>query len=422
MRTVARIVFLVVGVGLLCQIVPNFYDTATRQVVRTPYFSYSTVENKLLVRRYLDEEAVHMDLEGNVYSERDYERVTPLRHHAQLARDGRMPETIGGIRVNQHLILRERTYIRIRPESFETGLVNLRPLFESESGRVNLEMPTDLMRLDDAVTFYIPAENRIDEDKSAHYTDVLEAAGVVFPVVRYGSFPTTRKPFDEGFIFEDAAGALFSLRQVQGEPEVALMKDLGLPEQAKMWEQLRPKLIEIQEQANRAIRAVIVDQADRIWLVAGDFFRLVPIEMATYEPANSRLLIRGNLLTFSVMVRSPEGIEVVILDRDFNELARHSEFVPGRDDFAWEAADWLFPLRIDYRNRHSNYLGLFVGWGQPWAFGISGLMALGYLGWARWTHRWRAVRLVDALVIVLSGWLGLVMALAIPPTHARHRR
>jgi hypothetical protein len=43
-------------------------------------------------------------------------------------------------------------------------LVNLRPLFEAASGRVNLEMPSDQM----------------------------EAAGVTFPVVRYGRNPADR--------------------------------------------------------------------------------------------------------------------------------------------------------------------------------------------------------------------------------------
>jgi uncharacterized protein (DUF1499 family) len=417
----ARFIFLFIGTALMCQIVPNFYNTVTRQVARSPSFSYSPVAEKLLVRRYVEEGSFYADLEGKRYSSSEYERLKPLRYYAQLALDGRAPEEVAGVPVDAQVISNERTYIRIQPESYETGLVNLRPLFESASGRVSLEMPSELMRLEDGVEFYLPAENRVDEEMSAQYTAALEAAGVRFPVQRYGTYPTTRKPFDEGFIFEDASGVIFNLKKVKGEPFIARLKDLGLPEQADLWDGLSPKLIEIQEQGNRAIRAVIVDQEDQIWLVTGEQYKLVPVDMETYTPENSRLLVRGDLLTFSVYVRSPDAIEILVMDRDFNVLAQHQEFVPGRQDFAFKARDWLFPLELDYRSRHSNFLGFFFQVGSPFAFLISSLLAAGYAFWAWKTRRWRFHRLLDVVAIVATGFVGLLVAVSIPPTQARRQ-
>jgi hypothetical protein len=283
-------------------------------------------------------------------------------------------------------------------------------------------MPSDLMRLEDSVEFFLPAENRIDVEKSKKYTAALKGAGVCFPVQRYGSYPTTRKPFDEGFIFEDADGVIFSLKQVQGEPLVAKPRDLGLPEQAELWDSLSPKLIEVQEQGNRAIRAVIVDSDNRVWLVTGDQYRLVPVDLESYTPENSRLLIRGDLLTFSVLVRTPDSIEIMVFDREFNRLAHHQEFVPGRQDFAFKAGNWLFPVELKYNSRHSNFLGFFFHVGSPMAFVISAFLAGGYFLWAWKTQRWRRARLMDVLVIALTGLVGLIVALAIPPTQPRRLR
>lgn len=422
MIATSRIIFLFVGALLMCNIVPNFYNSSTRQTVRTPAFTYSPVEGKILVRRYFEDGSVYTDLDGQTYSQAEYESLTPLRHYAQLVLDGKMPEEVAGASIDPQDIANERTYIRIQPESFETGLVNLRPLFESASGRVNLEMPEDLMRLEDAVTFYLPAENRVDADKSMQYTNALKAAGVLFPIVRYGSYPTTRKTFDEGFIFEDSAGVLYRLRRVEGQPSVAKLKDIGLPEQAALWDQLSPKLIEIQEQANREIRATIVDENNRIWLIAGENYKLVPVEMVRYTPWNSRLLIRGDLLTYSILVRSPDAIEIKVLDRDFRELAHHHERVPGRQDIAFKVRDLIFPIELDYRSRHSNFLGFFFEFGSPWAFVISGLLALGYAIWAWRTRRWRTQRVLDLIVILATGLLGLVVAILIPPTRPRKLR
>jgi len=416
MKTLPRFVLALTTLLLLAYYVPAGYWLVAEKVRRAPNIQYSCVNNSFLFYRH-DGDGVRMtDGTGKEYERSEFEALLPLLHWAQLAKEGRLPKSIGGVDLGIDKIRRAQFSARLRSEELNMPSVPLYPLLEAESGRVRLEMPGDTMRLSTGIAFLDPETRSVIEGKTALFAKAFEKAGFKFPVRVIGGNPTNKKPYDEGFYLADAQGEIFRLRQVKGAPELLrLAGDLAKDAHANSWKGLKPRAFIVQESDSRSLRVLILDEEGRLHLALGPDYRPVTLPLQTYDPSRSVLTIRGDLLNRLVVCDSGDRIEALAFDRDFNLLATHLEPVPARENLpAGRLARHLFPFMLRMEDSSSSFFGVYVDWGSALAFATNGVLLLLVLVWRRLKKLPLRTRWPDLAVIAFGGVLGLVSAVLLP--------
>lgn len=90
-------------------------------------------------------------------------------------------------------------------------------MFESCSGKVDLENPSDMFRLKENIEFIDMTTNRVDEQKSARFQQAMEKAGFTFPALWVTGIPTSQKSYDEGYFALDSEGTSFPYKNDKRE-------------------------------------------------------------------------------------------------------------------------------------------------------------------------------------------------------------
>jgi hypothetical protein len=414
MTLVARFLLLLTGILALAHYAPAGYWLAAAKPRRAPTVFYSCVEQRFLLLRSERGELLRADPGGKSYTREDFERLLPLDNYLQLYKDGRMPKEIRGVAITPEKLRRERVNLRLKPEALDSPGAPLHPLFESQSGRVRLETPADMLRLGAGAEFIEIKSNAVNRAKSEKLRLALAAAEFTFPVSVAGGNPTALKPYDEGLFVADATGSVFHLRQVKGEFELDRLADKAAPEDAARWRALQPRHIHVQEQDNRELRALIIDTAGRAHLLVGPQYRLVTLPFEHYDPSQMALTVRGDMLNRLATASSADRVEALVFDRDYQVVDRYTEALPPAT--AQPAGRWaktLFPFTLELASNGSGYLGWHFEAGNPWAWGLNAVCAGGYLVWVR-KRPWNRGRALDLAAISLGGWYGLAISAALP--------
>ena len=294
MTRFSKLFFGLLVVVLLLWQVPWAVNYLTAERETTPFTLYSEVLNDFALIRRGNGEIEYADRRGNRYEQRQFDSLLPLFYARQLVADGRFPDSIGGRAVSPREAQEAPFVFRSPPQGVNTPTPGIRFLLESMSGRVDLEMPADAFRLtDDGIEFIDMAANRVEQQKSARFTEVMRRKGVRFPVTELSGNPTTRKEYDEGYVLLDADRRMFHLKMVQGRPYV---RAIALPEG------VRPEHLFITEFHNRRTLALLTDDRARLYAVCMPGYEVRRVGEVFYDPLRESISIIGTLLHWTVCV------------------------------------------------------------------------------------------------------------------------
>ena len=260
---------------------------------RYPFTYYSSVINQFC---YLDQDNDNVrgkDMSGKVYSDAEFDRVLPMFYYRQLAMENAIPDSIQGIPVDRQTIAQNNFFFWYKPKDKNTPVIELYPMFESCSGKVDLENPSDMFRLKENIEFIDMASNTVDTAKSALFTGTMRRKGVRFPVAEISGNPSARKEYDEGYVLLDADRRLFHLKMVQGRPYV---RAVGLPEG------VRPEHLFITEFHGRRTLALLTDAENRLYAVTMPGYGVRRVGTVEFDPRREAMSIVGTLLNWTVCV------------------------------------------------------------------------------------------------------------------------
>ena len=294
MTRFSKLFFGLLVVVLLLWQVPRAVNYLTAERETTPFTLYSEVLNDFALIRRGNGEIEYADRRANRDEQRQSDSLLPLFYARQLVAAGRFPDSIGGRAVSPREAQEATFVFRSTPQGVNTPTPGIRFLLESMSGRVDLEMPADAFRLtDDGIEFIDMAANRVEQQKSARFTEVMRRKGVRFPVTELSGNPTTRKEYDEGYVLLDADRRMFHLKMVQGRPYV---RAIALPEG------MRPEHLFITEFHNRRTLALLTDDRARLYAVCMPGYEVRRVGEVFYDPLRESISIIGTLLHWTVCV------------------------------------------------------------------------------------------------------------------------
>jgi len=401
----SRYTLILVAVLVMSVYIPDLYWLFFDVKTNLPYVSYSPVDSVFIMYRHGKNEIVFSDVKGNAYDRDAYEEKLPFFYYMQLISDGRMPESIHGIKLDANEIKRNRNMHRIKPHQLDQPLVPLYPLLESESGRVRLEFPEEFFRIQNKrMEFINSVTKKIDEELTESFTQALSDKGFEFPSKAVFTNPTTRKAFDEGCFVIDGKDDLYHIKKAKGQPVV---NKTGFPKDIPI------RAVIVSENVLREYYGVVVSEDDRIFFLTYDNYS--PVELPTrgcYDSRHSNIIISTDLFFRQVTIQNDDGIDVFVTDREYNLLDEYHESWDTRDDyFQGKVAKVIFPFTLTLNDGSTTYIGLFSSWNFPLAL-IGNVIALAlFLLFLKKDDRTYKSAIPELILVAVTGFYGLIACL-----------
>ena len=359
MEKISRIILVLVAILVLAMTLPVLYWMAFEQPVKRPFILYSCLDDDFFIMRQ-GKPNTFEDTHGNTYTREKYEQKLPMMNFQQLMVSGQMPDTIHGKAMDMHDIGRNRSFARFKPEEMNCPKPALFPMFESQSGRANIEMPDDFFRITWRVEFLEAATNTIREEKSRLFSAALYHHGFIFPASRIEGLPTTRKSCDEGYLIVDSSSQLFHLKMIKGMPFV---KKVTLPEGLKF------KHIQCVDFKDKKYYAYLFSEKNEIFILTRDEYELVKFPVTGFNAENCELKIYGDLFNYNVTIENEDHTDVVILDKEYKKVKSYREgwpLISNRKE--GKIFGYIFPAQLSMEDPTSKYINFYwkgsggMGW------------------------------------------------------------
>lgn len=325
---------------------PRLYWVAFAKPLNPPFVMYSCIKNDFMIMRS-GGTVVRTDRKGNTYTREEYEQNLPLFYTRQLLMAKTMPDSIYGVEMDMHAINASNSTFRLKPEDIDMPAPGLYPLFESQSGRANLEMPKDYFRITWRMEFIEAQNNRIDEEKSRMFSAVLYKRGFKFPASSINGIPTTRKSCDEGYFVVDSENQLFHLKMIKGEPYV---KKIELPQG------LIFRNISCVDFRDKKFYAYLFSTTNEMYILTQEDYRLIKFPVENIDPSKYQIRVFGNLFHYNIAVSDDNFLKVYVLDADYKPVDTFNESWPSRmERTEGKVFGFLFPGQISMSNPLSSY-------------------------------------------------------------------
>lgn len=341
MIRISKILLFFCVTALLAWVLPWAYGFLGGAAPRTPFTLYSSVSGRFVWLESSEKGPTYHDATGATFTEREFDSLLPFFYYRQLVADNRFPDTVHGVAVTPRMAQSGSFMFRSSPRDLNTTGADIYPMLESMSGRVDLETPSDVFRIDDrGITFIDCSTNAVDTEKSAAFTEMMRRKGFEFPARVIAGNPTTRKEYDEGFFLTDRTGELFHLKQTVGRPYV---RAVALPEGVEVAH------IHVTEFRGRQYYALLTDTAGQLYVLTTEDYALHPVEIPPVDLRQEGLLIVGNPLDWTLRITASDGAEhyYAIDSRNFSRLAEWHYPAPSPSVLD-RVARWIFPFRLEF--------------------------------------------------------------------------
>ncbi len=400
MVKISRYILVFTAIIGLSVVLPQFYRMAFEKPTKTPLIQYSCIDHDFMIFRP-DADNKWTNREGTKLTREVYEKKLPLMYTRQLVMDGTMPDSINGQKINiQHTGL-FRSIFRITPDEIHAPKPKLYPLFESQSGRANLEMPGDFFRITWRMEFIDAKSNKILEEKSRMFSAVLYNRGFKFPAKSINGIPTTRKSCDEGYLVIDSANQLFHVKMAKGVPFV---RKVDLPGEMKF------KTIQCVDFSDQLYYAYLFTENNELYVLTPYDYMLEKFEVDDINPDEYEIRIYGDYFNFNVITIGSGFIRTQVLNRDHNKVDEYIETRPTyQSSSEGKLAQFLFPAELKITDDKSSFVNFFLTVSQSyWWLILSLVLIAGQYFIIRLQKKKIRAEIIDLIIIAFTGIFGFI--------------
>jgi hypothetical protein len=397
MIKLSRYILVALGILVASIVIPSLYWTIFEKVPRSVNAFYSCITDDFVI---VDGKS-KKDPSGREYTTEEYEKVLPLMFFRQLMADGTMPDSIKGVMMEAPSISRASSFYRFTPKKIDSPVPSLWPMFESQSGKVNLAMPEDYFRIEKRMEFIVARTNDVNEEKSTLFTDALTAEGFSFPARIIAGIPTTRKSCDEGYFVTDSNGSLFHIKMVKGEPYVIRIETP---------EDLDIVYIEAVDLRSREFYCYLFTRNQGIFVVMDEVYDLQRLPIDGFNPAVHSLRINADLFNKCLNIYGENWMEAIAVDDMYRVVGTYGERWEGlyeRPDGKMFAT--LFPFEIRMRDENSSYIRFYFKPSPGFRWIFVNLLALAFAVLLILRRGWPLKsNITDLVITAVTGVYGLI--------------
>jgi len=400
MVRISRYILVLTTVLVLAIALPKLYWTIMEKPVIAPMVKYSCVDKTFMIFR-TSPALLRMDSKGNKFTREEYEKRLPMTYYLQLASSGTLPDSINGVEMDVHTLRKASSNYRFQPKNMDSPQPGLYPLFESQSGRVNLEMPNDFFRIKNEVEFLDAKTNTVDTKKSGVFTEGLTKKGFAFPAKIIAGIPTVKKSIDEGYLITDSNDQLFHLKMEVGAPYI---KRVALPENLSF------KWIECVDFPNKQYYAYLISSQNDVYILMQDTYELKKLPVTGFNADVDELKINGDLFNYNVIIEGDSYVKNTVLDSKFNSVDEYSEKWDDRyHRFEGKIFNFIFPFELTLKAETSKYIDLRIHYTTVlyWLL-LSFLFVVAEIIWLRREKSNLKNHLADLCLIAITGIFGFI--------------
>ena len=393
MIRLSKILLYFTAAFLLAWLLPWFYNFLTTRPNNTPFTLYSCITQNFASIEVHQGNVIRRDESGKTYTDKEFDSILPLFYYRQLMVDGRNPDTLYGKALTPQSVSMQSFIFRHNPSDINKVKPKLYPLLESMSGRVDLEMPDDVFRIDNHIEFIDMATNRVNESKSERFTRSLIDKGFQFPARYVQGNPTVQKEYDEGYMLIDSKGELFHLKQVKGRPHI---KHIDLPDS------IQPADLFVTEFSDRRSYAFLSDARHQFYVITKPEYALRRLPVDSFDPHSETMLIIADPLNWTVNISSDVTDRYYALDAESHKLVDTLSY-PIAEKLGSKIGRWIFPFELTFTSYEDEYVYPRIDDISARALWLNLILASVYFMWRR--KRLRHIAADTAGIIVLGIFL-----------------
>ncbi len=345
---ISRYVFIVLFILAAAVYLPGIYWKVAGKSANSASLYFSPVINEFVgTRSSRTGDSEYFDVQGKTYTLMEYEKLLPFLFYYDLDKWNVLPKEIQGVPIDISYIRRNVQYLMFAPSELHTPMIRLFPLFESKSDFTRLTLPEEVFRINERMEFINTRSNAINEPLTTAFTEALQAAGFVFPAGIIAGNPTTRKQFDEGYFIVDAAGYVFHVKMVKGQPfcqRTAINPDLGV------------RHIVISENSRREFYGYLIDKSNNVYLIMYDNYSLTRLPLEHFNPDEMKMRFIADPIFRTISYYNREKVYGVVTDLNYNLTdSCHIDLIPFEKTPAGKIGKSLFPFKIETESNLSDY-------------------------------------------------------------------
>ena len=333
--------------------VPSLVKKMTDSANPYPLMYYSARLKEICIIDFRKDSNKFYDIKGNEYPRAQYDSLLPMLNFRQLMMNGTLPDTLEGQAIDPKLMRPKQVVFRYYPKDMHAPQAPMGTLLEAMPKRMNLTLPGDYFRMDDAITFVDAETNEVKVSKSQKFTEELKRKGFAFPVQHYWGNPTTRKAYEEGYFCLDSKGALYHLKMVNGRPFV---KDTGIGSQVDIsW-------FSMLEVPDKRFYGFLFGKDGSIGIMESTEeggYHFLPMDTRAFNPAKDELMVMGNMLFWTVRITDENGTDCYGMDAQ--TLKTLSSYHMDRKETLWDQlSDWLFLCQLTPESKTNAYVSIYL--------------------------------------------------------------
>lgn len=391
-----KYLIIILATLLLSWLLPKSYHLMTDEPSESVFVYYSSIDKAFCSLEHNEDGLIRKNRSTNkVYSEVEFDSILPMFYSRQLMADGRMPKSIDGKLIDPKQVNVKKFFFRAKPTDKNKPHIGIYTLFESMSGRVKIEMPGDVFRLNSKIEFINPETNQVNEEKSLRFNKLFEKKGFQFPAKLAAGNPSTRKAYDEGYFIIDNKDQVFHLKMVNAMP---FLRKITLPKGVV------PEYILTMEPNDRSFYAFLFDTNKKLHIISTDSYKIIDIPTPTYDIDKDQLLIMANPLYWNINVISSKGKTVFALNAETKQVI--DELTIEQENKKSSYNKNVLPFAIEFTSGDTLYIKPMILFGSYWVLLCNALMVLGFIFVTR--YRKQKIQLFSVVWIAITGIYGFI--------------
>lgn len=402
----SRYLIVITAIIVVSMVLPYFYSMLFYNLYPVPRVYFSPISKDFIFTKAGTKDMLRYDRNGKTYTREEFERVTPLFNYRQLLYREEMPDSLNGVNLDIQDVKLNNVFYAIKPYDIFKYTITLNPLIESAPGRPDLQMPREFFRIGEKMEFIDCSTNEVKSEMSNLFNNALIESGFVFPAIGVYGNPSTRKPFDEGYLVIDSNDKLFHIKRIQNKPFV---RKVEIPEGIKI------DYIYLRESNLREQYALFITDKNKIFIISYDNYKIIEIPSEGYDRKEMQLVIKGNMFYREIGFVSDKIVKSIVTDRNYKVIDTYSEILKTNEDYlVGDISNYLFPFKLSLTSSDNLYVDFYTRISDLRFLIVSSILALFYFVFSKKReNKFQYTQLLDAVIILFTGIYGLIAVVLI---------